>query len=230
MNLIEKYTPYTFNDFIHYHQLALMIATSGLILLSLRIVEFIHLLKLCKKAGIKYKDVQNEDVKYKYTNDYYCIDIDITDDEERKRLESRGIEITNEEIEHAKLLKYLKKEVPDARSNISITLCLVSLLMLPILATVITMVENNFSHTQSASVTEIKDYIKIDKDKLTIDNLPDTYEYVNKELKRDQRHNFKIVRDEFYTDDDIPIKLIDKDSNEYKISKSDFEKLKIESR
>lgn len=102
--------------------------------------------------------------------------------------------------------------------------------MLPLLATVITMFENNFSHTQSANITEIKDYIKIDKDKLTIDKLPDKYSYTNKELKNEQRHNFKIVRDEFYTDDDIPIKLIDKDSNEYKISKSDFDKLKIESR
>ena len=226
MNLIEKYVPYTFDAFMHYHPIALMLATSGLMVLSLQIVEFIHLLKLCKKAGIKYKDVKNEDVKYKYTNDYYCIDIDITDEEECKRLESRGVEITNEEIEHAKLLKYLKKEVPDARSNISITLCLASLLMLPLLATVITMFGNNFSHTQSANITEIKDYIKIDKDKLTIDNLPDTYSYKNKELSNEQRHNFKIVRDEFYTDDDVPIKLIDKDGKEYKISKYDFEKLK----
>lgn len=225
MDLIEKYTPYTFDAFMHYHPITLMLATSGLIVLSFQILEFIRLLKLCKKAGIKYKDVKNEDVKYKYTNDYYCIDIDITDDEERKRLESRGVEITNEEIEHAKLLKYLKKEVPDARSNISITLCLASLLMLPLLATVITMFENNFSHTQSANITEIKDYIKIDKDKLTIDKLPDKYKYVNKELSN-EHHDFKIVRDEFYTDDDIPIKLIDKDSNEYKISKSDFDKLK----
>lgn len=230
MNLIEKYVPYTFDDFMYYHPIAFILATSGLMVLSLQIVEFVHLLKLCKKAGIKYKDVKNEDFKYKYTNDYYSIDIDITDEEERKRLESRGVEITNEEIEHAKLLKYLKKEAPDARSNISITLCLVSLLMLPLLATVITMFENNFSHTQSANITEIKDYIKIDKDKLTIDKLPDKYSYTNKELKNEQRHNFKIVRDEFYTDDDIPIKLIDKDSNEYKISKSDFDKLKIESR
>lgn len=221
MDLIEKYTPYTFDAFMHYHPITLMLATSGLIVLSFQILEFIRLLKLCKKAGIKYKDV-----KYKYTNDYYCINIDITDDEERKRLESRGVEITNEEIEHAKLLKYLKKEVPDARSNISITLCLASLLMLPLIATVITMFENNFSYTQSANITEIKDYIKIDKDKLTIDKLPDKYSYTNKELKNEQRHNFKIVRDEFYTDDDIPIKLIDKDSNEYKISKSDFDKLK----
>lgn len=226
MDLIEKYTPYTFDAFMHYHPIALMLATSGLMVLLLQIVEFIRLLKLCKKAGIKYKDIKNEDVKYKYTNDYYCIDIDITDDEERNRLESRGVEITNEEIEHTKLLKYLKKEVPDVRSKINITLCLVSLLMLPLLATVITMFENNFSYTQSANITEIKDYIKIDKDKLTIDKLPDKYSYTNKELKNEQRHNFKIVRDEFYTDDDIPIKLIDKDSNEYKISKSDFEKLK----
>lgn len=220
MDLIEKYTPYTFDAFMHYHPIALMLATSGLMVLLLQIVEFIRLLKLCKKAGIKYKDV-----KYKYTNDYYCIDIDITDDEERNRLESRGVEITNEEIEHAKLLKYLKKEVPDVRSKINITLCLVSLLMLPLLATVITMFENNFSYTQSANITEIKDYIKIDKDKLTIDNLPDKYSYTNKELSN-EHHDFKIVRDGFYTDDDIPIKLIDKDSNEYKISKSDFEKLK----
>lgn len=225
MDLIEKYTPYTFDAFMHYHPIALMLATSGLMVLLLQIVEFIRLLKLCKKAGIKYKDVKNEDVKYKYTNDYYCIDIDITDDEERNRLESRGVEITNEEIEHAKLLKYLKKEVPDVRSKINITLCLVSLLMLPLLATVITMFENNFSYTQSANITEIKDYIKIDKDKLTIDNLPDKYSYTNKELSN-EHHDFKIVRDGFYTDDDIPIKLIDKDSNEYKISKSDFEKLK----
>lgn len=220
MDLIEKYTPYTFDAFMHYHPIALMLATSGLIVLSLQIAEFIHLLKLCKKEGIKYKDVKN-----KYTNDYYCIDIDITDDEERKQLDSRGVEITNEEIEHAKLLKYLKKEVPDARSNISITLYLVSLLMLPLLATVITMFENNFSYSQSANITEIKDYIKIDKDKLTIDKLPDKYSYTNKELSN-EHHDFKIVRDGFYTDDDIPIKLIDKDSNEYKISKSDFEKLK----
>ena len=225
MNLIEKYTPYTFDDFMYYHPIALMLATIGLIVLSLQIVEFMRLLKLCKTAGIAYKDVKYEDDKYKNT-DYYCHYIDITNEEERKRLESRGVEITNEEIEHEKLLKYLKKEVPDTESNIIISLLLMALLMLPLLATVIDMFENNFSHTQSAHIIEIKDYIKIDKDKLTINNLPDKYKYVNKELKRGQRHDFKIVRDEFYTDDDIPIKLIDKDGKEYKISKSDFDKLK----
>ena len=68
MDLIEKYTPYTFDAFMHYHPITLMLATSGLIVLSFQILEFIRLLKLCKKAGIKYKDVRRCNVKWPWSS------------------------------------------------------------------------------------------------------------------------------------------------------------------
>ena len=96
--------------------------------------------------------------------------------------------------------------------------------MLPLILVINNAFHNNFNYEQQANLTEIKDYIKIDNDKLTIESLPDKYYYKNKELKREQSHDFKIIKDAFYRDNDI--KLVDKTNKEYMISKEELEYIK----
>lgn len=81
---------------------------------------------------------------------------------------------------------------------------------------------NNFEHKQPVSIVEIKDHIKIENDKLTINPLPEEYYYKKCYLNKNESHDFKI--DTFYTDSDI--KLIDKKKKEYTISKNELEELK----
>ena len=218
MNLIVKYVPYSFKSFLFENPLSLAFATIGLIVLGLAFVKFIILLRFCKKTGIDYKEVKHE-----YIDDILRY-IDLADEKELKKLEfSIGIKFEKDELEYYKILQHLKKEVPEARLNIIIATLWTTLLMLPLIVVISSAFHNNFNYEQQTNLTEIKDYIKIDNDKLTIESLPDTYDYKNEELKKDQLHDFKIVKNEFYRDTDI--KLVDKTSKEYKISKSDFEEL-----
>lgn len=219
MDLIIKYVPYNFKSLLFEHPLSLAFATIGLIVLGLAFVKFIILLRFCKKAGIDYKEV-----KYEYIDDILRY-IDLADEKELKKLEfSIGIKFEKGELEYYKILQHLKKEVPEARLNMIIATLWTTLLMLPLIVVISSAFHNNFNYEQRANLTEIKNYIKIDNDKLTIESLPDTYDYKNEELKKDQLHDFKIVKDEFYRD--MPIKLVDSTEKEYTISKSEFEKLK----
>lgn len=218
MDLIVKYVPYTLKSFLFEHQLSLTLATLGLIIFSLKLKKFIHLLKLCKKAGVKYKEV-----KYEYIDDIIRY-IDFTDEKELKKLEfSNVIKFEKDELEYYKVLQHLKKEVPDARINMIMVSLSLFLLIQPLIITVSIDYLNDFDYRQPANITEIKDHIKIDNDKLTIENLPDAYQYKNKELRKNQLHDFKIVKIEFYRDDDI--KLVDKTNKEYTISKSELDEL-----
>lgn len=218
MDLIIKYVPYNFKSFLFENPLSLIFATLGLILLGLAFVKFIRLLRICKKLGIDYKEV-----KHDYVDDILRY-IDLSDEKELKKLELANIiKIEKDELDYYKILQYLKKEVPGARLNMIIAALWTTLLMLPLITVTISAFHNNFNYEQQANLTEIKDYIKINNNKLTIETLPDTYEYKNEELKKDQLHDFKIVKDEFYRDTDI--KLIDKTGKEYKISKSELDEL-----
>lgn len=218
MDLIIKYVPYTLKSFLFEHPLSLTLATLGLIIFSLKLKKFIHLLKLCEKAGVRYKEV-----KYEYIDDIIRY-IDFTDEKELKKLEfSNDIKFEKDELEYYKLLQHLKKEVPDARLNMIMASLSLFLLIYPLIFTVSIDFLNDFDYRQPANLIEIKDHIKIDNDKLTIENLPDAYQYKNKELRKDQLHDFKIVKNEFYRDDDI--KLVDKTNKEYTISKSELDEL-----
>lgn len=73
------------------------------------------------------------------------------------------------------------------------------------------------------SIIEVKDKIEIKNNKLTIKELPEGYEYVKSYLNKNEAHDFKIVKDDFYQDSEI--KLIDVDNREYKLSAKDFKEL-----
>lgn len=218
MNLIVKYVPYSFKSFLFENPLSLIFATLGLILLGLAFVKFIRLLRICKKLGIDYKDV-----KHDYIDDILRY-IDLSDEKELKKLELANIiKIEKDELDYYKILQYLKKEVPDARLNMIMASLSLFLLIQPLIFTVSIDFLNDFDYRQPANLIEIKDHIDIDNDKLTIEKLPDTYQYKNKELRKNQLHDFKIVKNEFYRDDDI--KLVDKTNKEYTISKSELDEL-----
>lgn len=100
------------------------------------------------------------------------------------------------------------------------------LFLIPLIFNISDAYSNNFTYKNTANITEIKDYIKIDKNKLTINPLPDKYYYENKALKTNEHHDFKIIKDDFYTDETLNVKIIDVTGKEYYISKPEFEQLK----
>lgn len=79
-----------------------------------------------------------------------------------------------------------------------------------------TMVQND------TSLSEIKDYIKIDNNRLTIDALPENYQYKDDKLDRTKPHDFKI--DDFYKE--LNVKLIDSNNNTYEITHEQLGELK----
>lgn len=79
-----------------------------------------------------------------------------------------------------------------------------------------TMVQND------APLTEIKEQIKIDNNRLTINPLPENYQYQNKTLDKTKPHDFKI--DDFYKESNV--KLIDSNNNTYEITHEQLEELK----
>lgn len=73
-----------------------------------------------------------------------------------------------------------------------------------------------------APITEIKEHIKIEGNRLTIDPLPKNYHYQNYTLDGAKAHDFKI--DDFYKESNV--KLIDSNNNTYEITHEQLEKLK----
>ena len=71
-------------------------------------------------------------------------------------------------------------------------------------------------------ITENKDHIKIENNRLTIDPLPENYQYQNKTLDKIKPHDFKI--DDVYRESNV--KLIDSNNNIYEITHEQLEKLK----
>lgn len=71
-------------------------------------------------------------------------------------------------------------------------------------------------------ITEIREHIKIDNNRLTIDALPENYQYKNNKLDKTKSHDFKI--DDFYKE--LNVKLIDSNTNAYEITHEQLEELK----
>lgn len=73
-----------------------------------------------------------------------------------------------------------------------------------------------------APITEIKEYIKVEGNRLTINALPENYHYQNYTLDGTKAHDFKI--DDFYKESNV--KLIDSNNNAYEITHEQLKKLK----
>ena len=73
-----------------------------------------------------------------------------------------------------------------------------------------------------APITEIKEHIKVEVNRLTIDSLPENYHYQNYTLDETKAHDFKI--DDFYKESNV--KLIDSNNNTYEITHEQLEELK----
>ena len=71
-------------------------------------------------------------------------------------------------------------------------------------------------------ITEIKEHIKIQNNRLTINPLPENYHYQNKTLDKIKPHDFKI--DDIYRESNV--KLIDSNNNIYEITHEQLEELK----
>lgn len=71
-------------------------------------------------------------------------------------------------------------------------------------------------------ITEIKEHIKIQNNRLTINPLPENYQYQNKTLDKIKPHDFKI--DDIYRESNV--KLIDSNNNIYEITHEQLEELK----
>lgn len=83
--------------------------------------------------------------------------------------------------------------------------------------------QNDKKTEVEASIVEIKNKIEIIDDKLTIKELPEDYSYVKEYLNKNEAHDFKIKKDEFYQDSEV--KLIDIKDRKYKLSGKDFKEL-----
>lgn len=70
-------------------------------------------------------------------------------------------------------------------------------------------------------ITEIKNYIKIDNNRLTIEKLPENYQYKDNKIDKTKPHDFKI--DDFYKESNV--KLIDSNNNTYEITHEQLEEL-----
>ena len=71
-------------------------------------------------------------------------------------------------------------------------------------------------------LTEIKNHIKVDNNRLTINALPENYRYKNDKFDKTKSHDFKI--DDFYKE--LNAKLIDSSNNTYEITHEQLEELK----
>lgn len=79
------------------------------------------------------------------------------------------------------------------------------------------------TYNKSVQITEIKDHITVHDNKLTIGSLPESYHYNNNKLNNSEPHDFKITKDEFYTDTNP--KLVDRDGNSYEITAEELNQL-----
>lgn len=75
---------------------------------------------------------------------------------------------------------------------------------------------------REVNLTEIKDHIKINENKLTIEPLPENYEYIKSNLDKDKPHIFKI----YESAEEYNIKLIDSNNNKYEITPEQLDELK----
>ena len=210
MNLIGQNTHYTFVKFIQDNTAEIMFASIGLIILILlTIILFLH--KIFPKK-YEYKKLNEVEKNKNFDDDWDCY--------------SDDLDYELENLRELNLFRKLNVVFRSIEGLIFIPISFAILFLIPLIFNISDAYSNNFTYKNTANITEIKDYIKIDKNKLTINPLPDKYYYENKALKTNEHHDFKIIKDDFYTDETLNIKIIDVTGKEYYISKSEFEQLK----
>lgn len=215
MNLIGQNKQYTFVKFIQDNTATTTFAIIGLIILILLpIIIFLH--KIFPKK-YEYKKLNEVGKNKNFNDDYLEADWNYYYDDLHYELKN---------FHKLNLLRKLNVVFRSIEGIIFIPISLAVLFFIPLTLNTIDASSNNFTYKNTANITEIKNYIKIDKDKLTINPLPDKYYYENKTLKINEHHDFKIIKDDFYTDETLNVKIIDVIGQEYYISKSDFEQLK----
>lgn len=196
MNLIEKEVTHTLKTFIFENHLLIVIFIIGLCFITILINNIIKIIKRCKKQKVTLSEIRA---------------------------------ITKEDAYHEVIcikLGKIDKKLGELYNHRILNMILILITILPFSIVLSKSYFNNFEYLQPANLIEIKDYIKINNDKLTIESLPNKYYYKDKKLSKNTHHDFRIVKNDFYTDSDIMIKLIDKNQKEYPISKSELEELK----
>ena len=196
MNLIEKEVTYTLKSFMFENYLLIAIFIIGLCFIAILINNIIKIIKRCKKQKVTLSEIRATTKEDAY-HEVICIKLG--------KIDKKLGELYNHRI---------------------LNMVLILITILPFSIVLSKSYFNNFEYLQPANLIEIKDYIKINNDKLTIERLPDKYYYKDKKLSKNTHHDFRIVKNDFYTDSDSTIKLIDKDQKEYPISKDELEELK----
>lgn len=195
MNLIEKEVTHTLKTFIFENYPLIAIFIIGLCFIAILINNIIKIIKKCKKQKITFSEIRAITKEDAY-HDVICIKLGKID-----------------------------KNLGELYNHRKLNVVLILIAILPFSIVLSKSYFNNFEYLQSANLIEIKDYIKINNDKLTIESLPDKYYYKDKKLSKNIHHDFRIVKNDFYTDSDSTIKLIDKNQKEYIISKDELEEL-----
>ena len=196
MNLLEKEVTYTLKTFIFENYLLIATFIIGLCFIAILINNILKIIKRCKKQKVTFSEIRA---------------------------------ITKEDAYHEVIcakLSNIDKKLGELYNHRILNILLILIATLPLLIVLSKTHSNNFKHFEPANIVEIKDHVKINNDKLTIDSLPSNYSYSDKKLSSNTHHDFKIVKNDFYTDSDSTIKLIDKNQKEYTISKDELEELK----
>lgn len=152
MNLLEKEVTYTLKTFIFEHYLLIATFIIGLCFIAILINNILKIIKRCKKQKVTFSEIRA---------------------------------ITKEDAYHEVIcakLSNIDKKLGELYNHRILNILLILIATLPLLIVLSKSYYNNFKHLEPANVIEIKDYIKINNDKLTINGLPSNYHYKDKEL------------------------------------------------
>lgn len=126
--------------------------------------------------------------------------------------------LTNKKID-----KLMDKNIKIPSDSLVTTILLIIGIGGPILISMLIYTYIHPTYNKSVKLTEVKDSITIHDNKLTIKSLPEPYRYSNNKLNNSDPHDFKIIKDDFYSDANP--KLIDRDSNQYEITTEELNQL-----
>lgn len=126
--------------------------------------------------------------------------------------------LTNKKID-----KLMDKNIKIPSDSLVTTILLIIGVGGPILISMLIYTYIHPTYNKSVKLTEIKDHITIHDNKLTIKSLPEPYDYNNNKLNSSEPHDFKITKDDFYSDANP--KLVDRDGNTYEITTEELNQL-----
>lgn len=126
--------------------------------------------------------------------------------------------LTNKKID-----KLMDKNIKIPSDPLVTTILLIIGIGGPILISMLIYTYIHPTYNKSVKLTEIKDHITVHDNKLTIKSLPEPYRYNNNKLNSLEPHDFKITKDDFYSDANP--KLVDRDGNQYEITAEELNQL-----